>query len=666
MLITHGVLLSQQNVRVLSYDVRAVIDDRTSEIAGNAFIRLIPAAMDSAAVSFLVPSAWDINSTRDKNNDSYDTDRSPSGRRNFYRIVLEGTEERNANDTLIVNIEFKAEVDSSAMSDLFINPAEFLLPYSDSASWLPLFGPGAVEHASLEISCSPAFIMFSDRAFDTTTSEGIRTWKMNCAGPAPLSSLFTLCGIRDPVRQISYTSDSAHSVSFYSSPAQFDQRYAAAITRQLTDAIRFFASVTGQQHLASVTYAIVGGATFEPEIFHTDDFIIHRNSPVFGVLDSSALNRSQYNHWLFETAQHFCPKTEDSTALFDDGFAAYLSMRYLASVYPHLIQQERVTAIAHALTFFPSGPIAAGHHSPGNTNEIISYRGRYCFIMLEYLLGTEAFDSVLTKMCRTFSETHISFSAFQSLCEEEYGSPLDWFFAQWLYRAAAPEFVIQWKQEKTPRGMTVVSVTVEQRGELFAMPVPLVFTFGAKTVTKRILAEQMKQEFLFTFPSPPTAVELDPDHVILRWLLEIRISAHARTSLQYLSVSHDLSSAEREAHYTLQLDPNNSTGSAPLLYFVLGNSAAASNNLDKGKEYFLKAMSSDGSAATEKYKLLSLVQYANILEMEGSRDEAVTLYRRAITEGMNNPLLYERAIIKAEMHLRGSINSRTDAWFELH
>jgi len=657
------ILFSQQKMQIISYDVRSVINDRTGEMTGNTFIRI---TRGSGNPSFLVPTVWEINSIRDAENESYDTDRSGSGNPNFYRITLDGIDSENGADTVILNIEFTASFDSSSLSGMFINTKEILLPCTDSLSWLPGFGDSIIEHGSIEITCNSSFSLFSDRRFDTTSSDAMRTWKLVFGEPATASTAFTLCGIANPVKQASYHKDSISAVSFYSSPARFNQQYAAAIADQLTDAMQYFAAVTGQERLSAATYAIVGEATFEPEVFQTNNFIIHRNSPVFSLFDSSALQRVQFNHWLFETAQRFCPQTTDSTAVFNDGFAAYLCIRYLAARYPALAHQERVTTIAHALTFFPSGTIASGHHSPGNTNEIISYRGRYLFLMLEYLLGKESFDSVIVRMSAAYAGVPVSFPAFQMMCEESYGSSLSWFFDQWLYRSTAPEYVMQWKHDKTPRGMSIVTVTVDQRGELFTTPVSLHFSFGSRTITKRILVEQSRQEFLFTFPIPPTAVEFDPQLNILRWLLEIRISAHARTSLQYLSVSRDLPNAEREALYTLQLDPNNSTGSAPLLFFVLGNSASASGDLEKGKEYFLKAMSSGASASMEKYKLLSLVQYANILEMEGKRDEAVALYRRAISEGMRAPLLYERAIIKAELHLRGVFNSQNNAWFELH
>jgi hypothetical protein len=186
---------------------------------------------------------------------------------------------------------------------------------------------------------------------------------------------------------------------------------------------------------------------------------------------------------------------------------------------------------------------------------------------------------------------------------------------------------------------------------------------GARIIQKQIIASQQQQEFSFVFPTPPDRVELDPEYYILRWLLEIRILAHARSAQLFLSINRDVTTSEREALYTIQLDPNNSTGSIPFAFYTLGKIAVLKNDLEKGKEYFLKAMPLSGTRETEPYKLWSLIRYANIIEMEGKRDDAVVLLQRAIVEGGKDPLIFERTIIEAEKYLREHFVSSDDVWF---
>lgn len=657
-----AMVFAQREERIVSYDLRAMLNERIGTVAGTLTVLLDRSQYTKEPLSFLVPREWEIAAVRDHENDPYDIERSSAG--DPERSVIQ-IEDLNEADTVRLAIEFTARFDSSRYAEMFINASELLLPCTDSLSWLPTFHTRTAERTSLDIIADANVTLFAAVPLDSNSAEGRIHWKRSTNGRTALSSSFTLAGIAHPVRSSAADADSTLTVSFITPSAGFDKRYAAAVSRQLTDAVRFFRSLTGKRPVQQLQYVIVGGATFTPEILETPEMIIHRSSPAYSLFDSSALNRIAYNHWLMETARRFTPATTDSTAFFDDGFAAYLAHRFLAERYPSLEHKERFSTIANSLTFFPHAPTVAGHRSAVDTDEIVSYRGRYIFLMLEYLLGTSSFDSVIARMSLRFADEPASFAAFQQLCEEEYGTPLDWFFEQWLRRSNAPEYVMQWSHARTPRGMSIVTVTVEQRSGLFRMPVPIGFTFGNRTIVKRVLIEQGKQDFTFVFPSPPAAVVLDPGYAVLRWLLELRISAHARTALQYLSVSRDIANAEREAQYTLQLDPNNSTGSAPLVYFVLGNSAAARNEAERGKEYFLKALASGATAETERYKLLSLVQYANLLELEGKTDEAHALYRRVVIEGSADPLLYERAIIKAELRLHGMTTTRNDAWFEL-
>ena len=124
--------------------------------------------------------------------------------------------------------------------------------------------------------------------------------------------------------------------------------------------------------------------------------------------------------------------------------------------------------------------------------------------------------------------------------------------------------------------------------------------------------------------------------------------------------------SEQEALLTLQLDPNNNTGTAPIAYFSLGKIAVIKNDPDKAKELFLKAMQSAATDEAQLYPLLSLVRYANIVEMEGKRNEALPLYQRAILEGKKNPLIYAPVIVEAEKYLRTEFISSEELWYGLY
>ncbi len=657
-------LISQTESALLSYDVVASLNDRTREISGtvHCYTKLTdPSVRD---FSFIIPKAWTALSILDVNNESIDFDRTPSDRGSKDRISFDRRDLETKSDTIAFFIAFTALYDSLPTSRMFVTQKEFILPYDRSESWLPEFASSSAEHLSLRFSAPPQFTVLSANTMDTSFSSGTRMWTVDIMH-ASMTSVFSAYGIVNAGKQFAVSPDSSCSVTFYSSPLRFNQQYAAATAQQLSTALQYFNSVTGHDH-RSLIYMVIGNTIAEHSEIDTAQFVIRSSSPAFTVFDSAALTRSVYNPWITELARRFCPPTTDSSALFDDGLSAYLASRFLIDRYPQNARRERFDAVSHALTFFPSGTLNAGHSDKANTNRIISFRGRYLFFMLEYLLGRESLDRVIREITAGSSSANITFSRFIELCSAEYGTPLEWFYDQWLRRSSAPEYVLQWKSERTTRGLTIVRAVIEQRGTLFSMPVPVSFSFGNRTITKRVRIEQQKQEFTFSFPMTPSAVELDPNLNILRWLLELRISAHAKTALLYASVNHDIVNAEKEALYTQQLDPNNATGSAPLALFILGNISASNGSREKAKDYFQQSAAASSADETEQYRLMSLIRYGNLLELDGKRDEAVPYYQRVIAEGIKDPVINAEAVTQAERFLQEKFRESENYWFDIH
>lgn len=656
-------LISQTESSLLSYDVVASLNERTREVSGTVHVSLRLTDPSISDFSFMVPKEWTAVSIQDVNNETIDLERSPSENSAHHRIMFDRTDLETKSDTIAFFVSFTAVFDSLPTSAMFVAQKEFILPYERNIQWLPEIGNSAPHHVSLRFTAPLQFTLLPRLPADTTVNNGMRMWTID-GTELPLSSVFSICGAANVVRQFSLSSDSSCSVTFYSSPLKFNQQYAAATAQQLSDALQFFNAVTGRR-INALTYMVVGSVSRDHSDIDTALLIIRSNEPAFTVFDSAAITRSVYNPWITELARRYCPPTVDSTALFDDGLAAYLASRFLMDRYPEIVRQERFDAVSNALTFFPSGTLAEGHSNRSNTNSIISYRGRYLFFMVEYLIGQESLDRVLRQIVAAPADQATSFDRFTALCSAEYGTPLDGIIDQWLRRSASPEYVMQWRSEKTVRGLSVVKATVEQRGTLFSMPIPLTFTFGNRVLNRRVRVEQQKQEFTFTFPSPPSTVELDPERTILRWLLELRIPAHAKTALLYLTVNRDIAGAEREALYTQQLDPNNSTGSAPLVLFILGNISAQNGNKEMAKEYFLRSASAGAVEETEVYRLLSLIRFGHLLEMEGKRDEAVAYYQRVIADGMKDPVIHSSAVQAAERSLRERFSAGNDHWFTL-
>lgn len=649
-------------VKTGAFHAAVTVDPRTGEIAGTVRTWLTVLGDSASALRFTVPASYDIEAVRDIDEDRFPYRRTgtASGRAE-YTVTLPSF--RYRGDSLFLSVEFEAALDSSSHLRSFINPREFILLNAAPDGWLPSFGARTADSASLLLSVDgPHRVMAGTPADTVTDDEGSRRHRFAAAGPVPLSEFFSLCGSMLLSERSVTAHDPPVTVTLLADTSRLDARYADSLIAFLADAASYYRRLSGRGGPFVQRFAVIGDDDILQEPFRTGTLVIARNTPALAVFDTAAFRRSTRNPWLSELARRFRLASADSLALLDDGWSGYLATRYILhrNGGAGTERRERLDLMINALSFYPAAPLSAGRRNRANENEVLSYKGRFLFLMLEDLLGREAFDSAVTALYALESPGPAD---LQRLSEASYGTPLDRFFDQWLNRSGAPEYAMRWSQTTTPRGRTLVTLSVEQRGDLFTGPVRFVYTVGAKRIPKMFRLDQQRQEFTFAAPAPVRSVELDPDLTLLRWLLDIRILAHARSSRLFRSLDRDISTAEREARLALDLDPANATGSAPVAYFSLGKLAVIERDMERAKEHFLKAMRSAPTEETALYPLLSLVRYANVLEMEGLRSEALPLYERARSEGRKDPALFAPVIIEAEKYLRIPFVSADDLWY---
>jgi hypothetical protein len=661
--------LQHADVRIMDYSVRAAINAERSTVEGSASVWLQVSADSIDKFRFIVPAGVSVNAVRDIDDDRY-TDQRSEITSLLHSHIVELPSHRYRNDSFFVSIEFESAFDSASTASMFVNPREFILPFVPGTFWLPRFDADAALRASLYLIAPEAMTVFGGSvAVDSALDDEKRSWTFAHDGPIGLRDIFTVCGSA-AVTEINHVSfDSSVSISLVVDSTQFQRRLADSLLAYLSDAALFFIHLTGRTAEPFVQrYIVVGNDIVPGELYRTGNAVIDRNSPAFTVYDSMMFTRSTKNSWLLELARSYCLPTDDSTALFDEGWAGYLATKYILQRYqePSIERRERLDLMINALSFYPTNPLASGRTQRSNERDVLSFKGRYFFLMVEHVIGDVSFAAVMRSMYGERSGSMLTINEFRLLCEREYGSSLEEFFRQWLYGSGVPEFVIQWRTETTRRGTTQTTVTVEQRGEVFSLPITLAFTIGNRVVPKRIHVDKALQTFSFAFSSAPTNVEIDPNHSILRWIIDVRILAHAYSSRLFRVYDRDVSNAEREALLTLELDPVNATGSAPIAYFSLGKLSVIEGDLELAKEYFVKAMQSFAVEESALYPLLSLVRFANIVEMEGQRTEAVAMYVRAIAEGYKNPSLYAPVIVEAERYLLRPFVSSDDLWYGLY
>jgi Peptidase family M1 domain len=133
--------------------------------------------------------------------------------------------------------------------------------------------------------------------------------------------------------------------------------------------------------------------------------------------------------------------------------------------------------------------------------------------------GEDAFVEALRDFVRTYRGGVADTRDFQAAIERHLPGSWDWFFDEWLFRAAIPEY--KWSSSVAPGASSsewTVTLEIEQSGvpEDFRMPVPVRVLFGDGSEASYLVnvdAPRVRREIVV--PSRPRKVLFNPDREIL-------------------------------------------------------------------------------------------------------------------------------------------------------
>ena len=657
------------------YSLSIEIDPEHHNIRGEAQMQVRILKDSVSRVRLTLAPSMTMLSVRDSADKKLDNAEEPSPSDMSHKeISVTISDSLKRGEFLLLKVYYKEEFDNGTSESSFISPKEFLLSPTNNDLWWPILSaatnplPNQAAPVFLEVTFPSAFTVVSNGEPDSLHSVDSKTMqRFVYKDQMSLKSCFLLCGSTEFTKRSITGPDSSFQFSLYYNTGKFSGDFAGAVLRQLRDAYSYFSSVTSTDTTsADVRVVVVGADDGHAEWVSNNGLIVARNSYSYSPVDSLALTSVYGNAWVRGLAHFFSLAATDSTFLFDAGWSEYLTTKFFLhkpGKVGEVQQQVRLDLLSRTLDFYPAQPLAHDHRSRKNEQAVYFSKGAYVFLMLEYVIGEAAFDSVARKLYHNFRNTPVTLSAFQRFCEEAYGSPLDWFFKEWIYQTGFPELILSVEIAQTNRGNYSLKATITQRGDLFTTPVDLIFSNSVRLITKRVFVERQDQEFKFILPFLPTKSELDPNYYLLRWVPRLRLLAHARTSVSFRVFDRDIVSSEREANIMLQLDPNNITGWNNIARFSLGKAAVIKGDLAKAEEYFRRASALEASEPTQLYSVLSVVRLGNVLEMEGKRDEAVELYKLAITLAERNPPLYGTALFEAQKYLQQKFISSDDFWY---
>jgi aminopeptidase N len=260
-------------------------------------------------------------------------------------------------------------------------------------------------------------------------------------------------------------------------------------------------------------------------------------------------------------------------------------------------------------------------------HSLVENKGAYVFRMLQWLMGNEKFDTLMTRYVDQFKDKPVSASAFTKLASDVYGDDLAYFFDQWVSSSGVPQLDASYQVLRVKDGYSIVG-QIKQDLDLFRMPVELVIQTDDEPEYKRVDVVGPKSDFSVNVARKPKpgGILIDPRKKILRMSQDIRVSVFINRG-EESAAEMRYNDAVDSYQQALELDGNSSLAS-----FRMAEARFESGDINTAVQLFRDALNGD-----LKPKWLEVWAHINIGKIYdlrgGQRDRAVQEYQKALNTG---------------------------------
>jgi aminopeptidase N len=139
------------------------------------------------------------------------------------------------------------------------------------------------------------------------------------------------------------------------------------------------------------------------------------------------------------------------------------------------------------------------------------------FHQLRLLAGEASFSRI--EMTLRADAPVYSWDDVRTLCENEIGQDLGWFFAQWVDRKGLPDLRAENASVRGNNGMFEVSFDLVQKGDIYTLDVPITITFpGSGSRTEHIRTDTAQMHVVLFVDEEPAALAIDREYDLPRKL----------------------------------------------------------------------------------------------------------------------------------------------------
>jgi hypothetical protein len=171
---------------------------------------------------------------------------------------------------------------------------------------------------------------------------------------------------------------------------------------------------------------------------------------------------------------------------------------------------------------------AATAVNSGDYRAALYARGPYAFHMLRMTFGDEKFFAFLRALAQELSGERVVTRDIQEVAEREFGTPMDWFFDQWIRGVGLPELDLTWDSRATEDGTHLIEgrltqrVVVGSRRRVFEgvpfrglVAVAAIGKRSGREYPLRLAVEGPETSFTLRVPEEPVDLVLNPNGEML-------------------------------------------------------------------------------------------------------------------------------------------------------
>jgi aminopeptidase N len=144
-------------------------------------------------------------------------------------------------------------------------------------------------------------------------------------------------------------------------------------------------------------------------------------------------------------------------------------------------------------------------------------KGSWVLHMLRGVLGDSLFLSSLKSYANhpDWKYGNALTEDFQSVCEQESGQDLDWFFTEWVYHDGRPDYSVAWYSYGDNPGTIKIKIS-QTTAEFYQMPLTLRLSGTGIDTLLNVMNDLNNQEFKFNVSACPDTLIIDPENWVLK------------------------------------------------------------------------------------------------------------------------------------------------------